>query len=181
MRTLWATIAGLLGLAVLVTGGTAIAGSLGNSSQSGLSEVRAATAGYRNVEAARAAGYTLELKDVYKKACIANLNEPVAGAMGVHMVNPDLLDGVIDPLQPEALVYERKSDGSLKLAAVEYVAFKAAHRTQPKLFSVPFDSNLGSRFFKPANPFWSLHAWVWKPNPSTLGGVFAPWNPKVSC
>jgi hypothetical protein len=181
MRTLLAITAGLLGLAALVAGGTAVASSQGGSSHLGLQEVRAATAAFRDVEAAKQAGYTLELKDVYKKACIANLNEPVAGAMGVHMVNPTLLDGVLDPLKPEALVYEKKSNGTLKLAAVEYVTFKSAHPTQPTLFSIPFDSNLGSRFFTPAKPFWSLHAWVWKTNPSTLGGVFSPWNPRVSC
>jgi hypothetical protein len=173
--------AGLLGLATLVVGGTAIAGSLTSSSSSGLDAVRKATAAYRNVDAAKQDGYTLKLKDVYNKACIANLNEPVAGAMGVHMVNPDLLDGVLDPLKPEALVYERKGDGSLKLAAVEYVAFKTAHPSQPKLFGIQFDSSEGSRFFKPPNPFWALHAWVWKTNHSKLGGVFSQWNPLVRC
>jgi hypothetical protein len=27
-------------------------------------------------------------------------------------------------------------------------------------------------------PFYSLHAWIWKPNPS---GILTPWNPRVSC
>ena len=25
---------------------------------------------------------------------------------------------------------------------------------------------------------WTLHAWIWKPNPS---GLFMPWNPSVNC
>ena len=181
MRILLATIVGVLGLAILVAGGTALAGLQSGSAPPSLKDVRAATAAYRSVAAAKSAGYTLELKDVYKKSCIANLNEPSAGAMGVHMVNPDLLDGVIDPLKPEALVYERLSNGSLKLAAVEYVTFKSAHPAKPKLFGVPFESSEGSRFFKPPNPLWALHAWVWKANPSKLGGVFSAWNPRVSC
>ena len=180
MSKRWIALAGLLGLAILVVGGTAMASSQSNSAPSSLSDVRTATAAYRSVAAAKADGYTLELKDVYKKSCIANLNEPVAGAMGVHMVNPDLLDAVLDPLKPEALVYERKN-GDLKLVAVEYVAFKSAHPTKPKLFGMPFESSEGSRFFKPPNPLWSLHAWVWKANPSKLGGVFSAWNPRVSC
>ncbi len=99
-------------------------------------------------------GYGLAARSSSQRASTIRL----AGAMGVHMVNPDLLDGVLDPLKPEALVHERKSDGSLKLAAVEYVAFKSAHPAQPKLLGMPFDSNMGSRFFKPPNPFWALHA-----------------------
>ncbi len=180
MRTLWATVAGLLGLATLVAGGTALAGSQSGSTRTSLKDVRAATAAYRDVATAKAAGYTLELKDVYKKSCIANLNEPVAGAMGIHMVNPASSTVCIDPLKPEALVYERK-DGGLRLAAVEYVAFKSARPLQPALFGVKFDSSEGSRFFKPPNPLWALHAWVWKANPSKLGGVFSAWNPRVSC
>ena len=27
-------------------------------------------------------------------------------------------------------------------------------------------------------PFWALHIWIWKYNPS---GLFAPYNPHVSC
>jgi hypothetical protein len=27
-------------------------------------------------------------------------------------------------------------------------------------------------------PFYALHVWAWRPNPS---GVFADWNTKVSC
>ncbi len=34
----------------------------------------------------------------------------------------------------------------------------------------------GNRFGLPA--FYSLHAWIWKHNPS---GTFEPWNPQVQC
>jgi hypothetical protein len=34
----------------------------------------------------------------------------------------------------------------------------------------------GNRYGLPA--FYSLHAWIWKHNPS---GTFAMWNPTVSC
>jgi hypothetical protein len=100
--------------------------------------------------------------------------------MGVHMVslarvgNPSL-----DATDPEALVYERRNNKSLKLVAVEYVVFASAVSETPKLFGVPFNFNDGSRFGLP--PFYALHAWIWKPNPSDPAGIFNAWNPRVSC
>ena len=29
-----------------------------------------------------------------------------------------------------------------------------------------------------ADPFYELHAWIWRPNPS---GIFKDWNPSVTC
>ena len=170
----------LAAVPLLVVAGFATAGG-----PSSLAEVRDATAAYHDVEAAKHAGYTLELPDVFGNTCIANLADPTAGAMGVHMVNPGLLfdGGTLDPSHPEALVYERRNDGTLKLAAVEYVVFQADMPSRPALFGVPFDPNDGSRFFPATDPhpFWALHAWIWKPNPTPLVGIFAPWNPRVTC
>ena len=176
MRTTMAVGAALLGAAMIAVVGTAFAGS-----QSSLAEARQSTDAYHDLAVAQAAGYTLELPDVNGKTCIANLDDQSAGAMGVHMVNPGLLDATIDPTRPEVLVYERRNDGSLKLAAVEYVAFKSDVPSRPSLFGMPFDSNSGARYGLP--PFWALHAWIWKPNNRTLdpAGIFAPWNPSVSC
>ena len=28
---------------------------------------------------------------------------------------------------------------------------------------------------------WTLHVWIWKPNPDPFRGIFAPWNTRVSC
>jgi hypothetical protein len=58
-------------------------------------------------------------------------------------------------------------------------ALASAPDGRPTLFGVPFDSNDGSRYGLP--PFWALHAWIWKPNPTDPTGIFAPWNPRVSC
>ena len=115
--------------------------------------------------------------------------------MGVHMVNLGLLDDpstaaplddtTLDPTRPEALVYERRNDGTLKLVAVEYVVFRAAWEAEhgagstPSLFGRQFEPNPGTRFALP--PFFALHAWVWKPNPTPLTGIFAAWNPRVTC
>ena len=79
---------------------------------------------------------------------------------------------------PEVLVYERRNNGSLKLVAVEYVVFTSAVSEQPKLFGIPFDYNDGSRYG--LDPFWALHAWIWKPNPSDPAGIFNARNPRVS-
>jgi hypothetical protein len=176
MHKLLVSALALVGLAVVAVVGTAFAGS-----QSSLADARNATAAYHDLSVAKAAGYTFELPDTTGTTCIANLSDPSAGAMGVHMVNTGLLDATLDPTKPEVLVYERRKDGSLKLAAVEYVAFKSDVQARPSLFGVPFDSNSGARYGLPG--FWALHAWIWKPNNKTLdpAGIFAQWNPSVSC
>ena len=135
-----------------------------------------ATARFHDVDRAIAAGWSFELPDLTGNTCIS---EPGVGGMGVHMVNTALLDGKIDPDEPEALVYERRNDGALKLGALEYVIFQADwHGAKPpELFGQPFALIPSpNRFGLPA--FYALHAWLWKPNPS---GTLAMWNPRVTC
>jgi len=104
-----------------------------------------------------------------------------AGAMGVHFGHAELIgDGVLDPETPELLVYEPK-DGQLHLVAVEYLvlaeAWDATNPAPPSLLGQLFHY-VGSpnRFGLPA--FYELHVWAWKHNPR---GMFADWNPNVSC
>lgn len=162
-----------------------IAGYAAAGGQSELAAARDATAAYHDLDTAVAAGYDFELPDTSGETCIANLDDPSQGAMGVHMVNLGLLDATLDPTQPEALVYEKRNDGTLKLVALEYVVFQAAWEAEhgagsrPSLFGVEFDPNPGTRFGLP--PFFALHAWIWKPNPTPLTGIFAAWNPRVAC
>jgi hypothetical protein len=143
-----------------------------------LADVREATVAFHNVQVAKHAEYA-ELLDAQQIACIDN---PGVGAMGIHYVNSTLVgSGVINALKPQALVYEPREDGGLSLVAVEYIAFQkqwdAMHGAPPTLFGHTFmltpDKN---RFGIPA--FYSLHAWIWKHNPS---GTFGMWNPRVSC
>jgi hypothetical protein len=166
----------LAALPLLVLAGLAAAG--------GLDGAKPATAAFHDVEKAIAAGYTFRLPerpDLGGKTCIA---QPGEGAMGVHMVNTSLLDATLDATAPEALVYEPKKDGKLKLVAVEYVVFKgaweAAHgvgAARPSMFGRTFDfTDEPNRFGLP--PFYALHAWIWKPNPS---GLLYAWNPRVEC
>jgi hypothetical protein len=100
--------------------------------------------------------------------------------MGVHMVNGSLLDGTIEETKPEAMVYaESPNTGRLKLAAVEYVVFKADWTgiSPPALFGREFDFvDSPNRYGLP--PFYALHAWIWRGNPS---GALNAWNPKIDC
>ncbi len=134
--------------------------------------VRLAADPYKDVAAAEAAGYGLFL------GCVSGQQE---GAMGVHYPNGSLVgDGVLDPMQPEVLVYEPTNNG-LKLVAVEYLVladdWNANNASPPVLMGQVFNYN-GSpnRYGMPA--FYELHVWAWKHNPN---GVFADWNPRVSC
>jgi hypothetical protein len=87
--------------------------------------------------------------------------------MGEHYANPATFgDGVLDPLRPEALVYEHVG-GRLRLVAVEWVS-----TTPGEVLGIPLhlNENLG---------VWVLHAWIWKHNPD---GLLADFNPRVgSC
>lgn len=161
--------------ALLATGATAVAQA---SSSPGLGTVRSATARFHSIAAAEQHGYGL-LTDVNKIACI---DMPGMGGMGVHWANPDLVvDKQIQATRPEALVYAPADDGTLVLAAAEYVVLKAdwdgTHAQPPRLFGHTFDVTAApNRYGLPA--FYSLHAWAWKHNPA---GRFAMWNPSVVC
>jgi hypothetical protein len=150
--------------------------------QSDLAATRAATARFHNLHAAEAAGYSVLVADTAGLTCIA---EPGMGAMGFHYLDPTLLDGSISATAPELLVYAPGPDGRLRLVALEYLVLKAdwdaAHggpdAAPPSLFGQTFNfTPAGNRFGLP--DFYSLHAWIWDPNPS---GMFAMWNPRVNC
>ena len=139
---------------------------------------KSSTARFHDIEKAKEAGYTATVIDQAGLSCIA---QPGEGAMGVHMLNPDLLfdGGKIEASEPELLVYERRNSGSLKLVALEYLVFQSDWQgaERPSLFGQPFDEiKAGNRYGIP--PSWALHAWIWKPNPS---GMLYAWNPRVDC
>jgi hypothetical protein len=166
----------LLALTFISTG-VAVGGEGGRK----LRDVREATAPFRSVDVAIAAGYG-EFRDAAGIACIDN---PLGG-MGIHYVNLDLVldnppgsPSAVDPLRPEAFVYEPK-DGKLKLVALEYIVFQGAwdaeHASPPSLFGHEFEPiGAGNRYGIP--PFYELHVWLWKHNPR---GMFEDWNPRVS-
>jgi hypothetical protein len=132
-----------------------------------LAELRRVTAPFHNIDAAARAGY-----DVQITPCWAHTK---LGAQGYHYGNPDLISdgGAIELLRPELLMYEPGPGGQLRLVGLEYI--------------VPIDEWTGEQppsllgeTFHPHSflPIYKLHVWLWRDNPS---GIFADWNPKVSC
>jgi hypothetical protein len=161
----------------------AIAGYAAASERSEAAKVASATARFHDLDVAKTEGWNVHVADLAGLTCIANGAD---GAMGDHFANGALLfdHGVVDATRPEALVYETRTDGTFKLVALEYIVtrgdWEEAHgpnAARPSLFGQEFDFSDGNnRFGLP--PFYSLHAWIWKENPS---GLLKPWNPRVSC
>lgn len=124
------------------------------------------TAAYQDVEAAEAAGWEGTIETL---GCFEN---PSVGGMGVHWLNPSLLDDKLDAAEPEALVYELDMDGEvIGLVGHEYLVPLEAWTDDepPELFGQLFHKH-------PVLPFWILHAYLWKENPS---GMFSDWNPAI--
>jgi len=138
-----------------------------------ISDVRQATAGFRDFKGIEKAGYGKFLD------CFVNKN---IGGMGQHYVNGDLVgDDVVDPMKPEALVYEPTEDGQMNLVAFEYLVFadkwdpNKTGREAPVIFDRPFHL---MTTIPNTPPVWALHIWLWTSNPN---GVFADFNPLVFC
>ena len=133
-----------------------------------LATLRAATARFHRYDVAKNAGYTFLFMDM----CMEDQSSARLGGMGNHYVNPALLDGSVDVGNPEALLYEPGPNGQLKLVGVEYVIPKDKWTSAepPMLFGQQFTLN--------AFDLWALHVWASKNNPS---GLYAAWNPLVSC
>lgn len=153
--------------------------SLVTASPSDLQIARANSARFNSVNQATAANYGLLPEGAPLHECIASFDG--TGAMGLHYINTDLLDGTLDPANPEALVYAPDGHGNLKLAALEYVIFDDAWGSStvaPTMFGGEKFLHTGfpNRYDIPA--FWALHVWIWDSNPS---GLFKPFNPDVSC
>ena len=151
----------------------------GGGGESDLAAVRKATDAYHDIDVARQAGYTTELALFgTTTTCISNGS---AGAMGIHMVGS--VDGTLDETHPEALLYEKRNDGSFKLTGVEYIlpigsSPPPAGATPPRLFGQDFNVTDATGFFGTPTFLWTLHVWIWKPNPA---GIFESWNTRVTC
>jgi hypothetical protein len=152
--------------------------------QDELAQVRAATARFHRVEEAIEAGYELGWVNGSGvriiTGCVAH---PTAGAMGYHYINEELMDDLaVDPLEPEALVYESAPDGGLKLVAVEWIVRGPQSNPPGVPAGAPPPAVLGMDMHilvpPPGPAFYLMHAWIWKHNPA---GMFADWNPEVTC
>lgn len=139
------------------------------SEQKDLATLRAATATFHRYDpVAKDAGYTF----LFMNMCMVDQSPAKAGGMGYHYVNPLLLDDKVEVDKPEALLYEPEANGQLRLVAVEYVipADQWTADTLPRLFGQQLKLN--------AFNLYALHVWAWENNPS---GLYANWNPRVSC
>lgn len=165
-----------------------------------LAEVRALTERFRDVKVALAEGYIPPPDNMCELASMMGYPAKLGG-MGIHYFRPDLL-GITAPPNPRVdgngthtdfrhpaiLIYEPRADGSLELVAVENLVFKkawheAGNKGRPTFHGVEYDY----MFDDPATeideahmfePHYDRHVWIYRDNPN---GVFAQYNPKVSC
>jgi hypothetical protein len=144
-----------------------------------LAQVRRVTARFHRVEEAIAAGYELGWVNGSGVRIITGcVSNPTAGAMGYHYFNAGLMaDNAVDPLEPEVLVYASAPDGGLELVAVEWVV-RGPNTNPPGVPTAPSLLGMPMHILVPAVGFWIMHAWIWEHNPA---GMFADWNPEVSC
>jgi hypothetical protein len=146
-----------------------------------LAQVRRATAGFHRVEKATEAGYELGWVNGSGVRIVAGcVSHPTAGAMGYHYFNAELMaDDSVDLRRPEVLVYAPAADGDLKPVAVEWVA-RSAQSNPPGVSQAPSVLGMDMHILvpPPGPAFYLMHAWVWAENPA---GMFADWNPDVSC
>ena len=161
--------------------------------QASLDVVKAQFRQMIDLSKANAAGYTVWSPDptVAGSTCPSSSE----GNMGYHLVNVSLRgaasnpaagDAVIDMMNPEMLLYEKGSTGSINLVGVEYIVFKDAwervngvNAAPPEVFGQPLLA--GSHTFVtggPSIPHYELHVWLYKDNPR---GEFYPYNPNVTC
>lgn len=137
-----------------------------------LALLRRATARFHQVEEAEAAGYTvLVTHPVTGATC---LSDPTEGGMGRHLLNPGLVDDGVSVAEPEVVIYEPQSNGRLRLVGFEYVipfSIRGPDEAPPTLFGQEFLHNTTFEL-------WMLHVYAWKHNPN---GMFATWNPDITC
>jgi hypothetical protein len=162
----------LLVLAATASVGVALAAAFAaqaNDGQDDLAKVRGAVAKYHRVEAAQDAGWGL-------LPGLDHCFEHPDGGMGIHYIDGAAIDTTLDPLHPEALVYNHLPNGKLRLGAVEYIVPIAdwdaeGHGHPPMVLGQHLHPN-------EALGVYVLHAWIFTHNPDD---IFNDWNPNVSC
>ena len=142
-----------------------------------VSKVRNATAQFKDINVALAAGFA------QATPCVSG---PDFGAMGVHFVLGSRINaGTLNGSEPEALIYEPLPNGALRLVGVEFIILQSIWQTQIPQGSIAAPTLEGhlmnfvafpNRYGLPA--FYEMHVWAWQNNPV---GSFADWNTQVSC
>lgn len=163
-----------------------------------LARIRQATARFRDINVALSEGYVMPA--AHCVTAEAEGEPKQLGAMGVHIVRPDLLgitamsprvNGVgthTDFTRPSVLVYEPQPNGSYELVAVENMIFAQAWHAAGNLKRPSFH---GHEYYKVIDnpltpvdeahgfePHYELHIWLYRENPA---GMFMPFNVRATC
>jgi len=144
------------------------------SDASQIAQLRRLVAPFHDFDAAVRAGWSAPITPCFTSADLPS--QPGTGAMGFHWGNLAYIQdgGVVNLLQPELLLYEPQKSGKPRFVGVEYIVPFTDH---PASAAPP--TLLGHEFSQvPEAGVWGMHIWVGRENSS---GIFAPWNPKVSC
>jgi hypothetical protein len=131
-----------------------------------IEEVRETTAPYSDLQAAMDAGWNTDLS-----GCVEH---PMEGGMGHHFARLEYMDGRVNHLEPQILLFIPDENDVMRLLGVEYVvpfAVLSEDSEPPVLFNQHFHKNHEQEI-------WALHVWTEKENPN---GIFADWNPTVEC
>lgn len=138
--------------------------------QADLIAARQATARYHDLDVAISDGF----EPLFE--CISH---GAQGAMGFHYINPAYVDGTLDLTKPEVLMYEEQAEGQMKFVGVEYIVFESdwSGSETPQFLGQTLQRKTAVGPNE-VPPFYEVHAWLWKHNPS---GMFADWNPNVIC
>ena len=162
-------IGGALGLALALL--APLIAAAGDGATPLIDKVRDATARYIDINDA------FNDKFVVGTPCVSG---PDTGAMGVHLVRPDRIKNlVLDAEKPQALIYEPKADGAMRLVGVEFIVLA---QNWPSGSVPALEGNLmnfidaPNRYGLPA--FYEIHVWAWEENPK---GSYADWNTHVTC
>ena len=171
---LWLLLAAFLALSSLGLAQQKMQPAVRREDQSTLVQtVREATKQYLDINNAIADGYGQFL------GCVSGSDH---GAMGIHYVNFNLVNGTIDARHPQALIYE-PANGQMKLVGVEFIVDQATwlknnNNVPPVLEGQTFLLiDAPNRYGVPA-PFFELHVWAWRDNPQ---GNYVDWNNHVTC
>jgi hypothetical protein len=193
------SLGGLLLASVLAA---ALAACASDTDEPALDEVKALAAKYRDVNVAKAEGYTTDNKCTTAEM----LGFPAEmGDMGLHYVRRDMLGLPAKPAplgsgrvrgtgthtdfrRPAMLVYEPQPDGSLELVAVENLVFVAAwqaagKKAPPSFRGEPYvllKDNPQTKVDEAHGwePHYELHLWLFRDNPN---GMYSEFNPRVTC
>lgn len=131
-----------------------------------IEEVRMETVDYIDYNAAVEAGW-----DTHLSQCVEH---PTEGGMGHHIARMEYIDGRVNHLEPQVLLYAYNDEGEFEFLGVEYIVpfdILPEDEDPPVLFEQEFHKNQQLEL-------WALHVWTEKENSN---GMFFDWNPDVNC